>query len=115
MVASRFGGRPVIEQRRFARFPIDTPLTFEVKGDTETRDGIGKDISIGGMFIETPSPGGFGQSVTVHLCLPGRDDIFSLPGVVRWVKSGGMGVQFGLLGAVETHAITELGRQFEQG
>ncbi len=38
-----------------------------------------------------------------------------LPGVVRWVRDGGMGVQFGLLGALETHVITEIGRSREDG
>ena len=32
----------------------------------------------------------------------------ALPGIVRWVKPGSMGIQFGLLGARETYAITEL-------
>ena len=33
---------------------------------------------------------------------------FDLPGVVRWVRTDGMGVQFRLLGVHETHAITEV-------
>jgi hypothetical protein len=33
-----------------------------------------------------------------------------LPGIVRWTKQDGMGVQFRLLGARETHAITEIMR-----
>jgi type IV pilus assembly protein PilZ len=31
----------------------------------------------------------------------------ALPAVVRWTSKDGMGVQFGLLGARETHEITE--------
>ncbi len=31
-----------------------------------------------------------------------------VPAVVRWSKSDGFGVQFGLLGAVETHLIAKL-------
>jgi hypothetical protein len=38
----------------------------------------------------------------------GAEEEFALPGVVRWVRDRGMGVQFGLLGVQETHAITEL-------
>jgi hypothetical protein len=33
---------------------------------------------------------------------------------VRWTRSDGMGVQFGLIGARETHAITELTRAKEK-
>jgi hypothetical protein len=31
-----------------------------------------------------------------------------LPGTVRWAKPGGLGIQFGLLGARETHSIAQL-------
>lgn len=101
----------VIEQRRYARAPIEVLLTFFVKGKTEQLAGVGKDISLGGMFIETETPATFGAHVIVHLVLPGAKGAVALPGVVRWLRSGGMGVQFGLLGAMETHMITELLRQ----
>jgi Tfp pilus assembly protein PilZ len=101
----------VIEQRRYARAPIDTPLSFSVKGQSDDREGVGKDISIGGMFVETSAPAGFGESVVIHVSLPGSDEILALPGVIRWVRNGGMGVQFGLLGARETHVITEITRK----
>jgi PilZ domain len=101
----------VIEKRRFARAPIDMPVLFAVKGGAQSTPGIGKDISIGGMFVQTQAPASFGSEVVVRVRLrtpSNGDQSFDLPGVVRWVRSGGMGVQFGLLGAVETHAITEL-------
>jgi hypothetical protein len=104
------------EKRRHARRSIDLPVTFVLrKGGAETSGtGIGRDISIGGMFIETSAPGvSFGAEVKVRVSLRGATgslDEFELPGVIRWVRSGGMGVQFGLLGAHETHAITELSR-----
>jgi hypothetical protein len=34
-----------------------------------------------------------------------------MPGIVRWNKPGGIGLQFGLLGAKETHLLAELMRQ----
>jgi hypothetical protein len=40
--------------------------------------------------------------------LPGAKKDLRLPAVVRWVKPGGFGVQFGLLGAFETHVLSEL-------
>jgi type IV pilus assembly protein PilZ len=63
------------------------------------------------MFVETGSPAAFGASVRIRVQLPGSQERFELPGVVRWVRPDGMGVQFGLLGARETHVITEIGRQ----
>lgn len=104
----------MIEQRRHARAPIDAQLAFSVKGVKEQRTGIGRDISLGGMFIETTSPATFGADVIVHVDLPGAGGTLSLPGVVRWVRDGGMGVQFGLLGAKETHVITEINRKYAE-
>jgi len=101
----------VIEQRRYARAPINSPASFSVKGKSAKTEGLAKDISVGGMFLETTAPAAFGADVIVHLMLPGAADMMALPGVVRWVRDGGMGVQFGLLGAVETHIITEIGRK----
>ena len=78
----------MIEQRRYARAPLDSPASFSIKGQPGTREGLAKDISVGGMFIETTSPGGFGESVIVHVALPGANGPFALPGVVRWVRDG---------------------------
>lgn len=101
----------MIEQRRYARAPIDSPASFSIKGTPGKREGLAKDISIGGMFVETTAPAAFGAEVIIMLALPGANGPVALPGVVRWVRDGGMGVQFGLLGAVETHIITEIGRK----
>ncbi len=101
----------MIEQRKYARAPINTPLFFYVKGKDKELEGTGKDISVGGMAIETSTPAAFGAEVIVHVSLPGSDDVLALPGVVRWVRSGVIGIQFGLLGAVETHIITEIARK----
>lgn len=100
----------MIEKRRHARSPIDLPVSFTVKGSESRGEGMGKDISIGGMFVETQAAAAFGSEVIVRVRLRTAtgEQTFDLPGVVRWVRSGGMGVQFGLLGALETNAITEL-------
>jgi len=68
-------------------------------------------MSVGGMFVETETALPFGADVVVQLVLPGYKDPFLLPAVVRWTRQDGMGLQFGLLGARETHAITEIVRK----
>lgn len=105
----------MIEKRRYARAPLQKPVSFSVKGEAGVRQGMGKDIAVGGMFVETDAPAPFGADVIIHVELPGQDGPVSLPGVVRWLRDGGMGVQFGLLGAVETHIITEIGRKHSGG
>jgi type IV pilus assembly protein PilZ len=103
----------VIEKRRYVRASIQLPVLFALKGGSAFADGMGKDISVGGMFIETEVGAPFSAEIVVRVKLPtpagGLKD-YDLPAVVRWVRADGMGVQFGLLGAHETHAITELGK-----
>ncbi|MCA9594716.1 MAG: PilZ domain-containing protein [Myxococcales bacterium] len=78
--------------------------------DRPAVNGMAKDISLGGMFIESGEALPFGLELTIVLKLPGLPQEARLPAVVRWAKPDGFGVQFGLLGARETHAITELQR-----
>jgi hypothetical protein len=99
-----------IEQRGFQRTTINLPVEFTIRESWETAFGIGKDISLGGTFIETEAPAPFGASVLVSIRLPSYREEMLLPGIVRWTKEDGMGVQFRLLGARDTRAITEIMR-----
>jgi hypothetical protein len=71
---------------------------------------LAKDISVGGMFLEANEAPGFGTELTIVALLPGATKEVRLPAIVRWTKPAGFGVQFGLLGAMETHVISELMR-----
>lgn len=101
----------MVELRRHPRVPFDHPVEFATKGSEVRSAGRSKDISLGGMFIVTSAPLAFGTEIVVHLTVAGHRTPLAMPGVVRWSRPGqGMGLQFGLLGARETHAITELTR-----
>ena len=101
-----------MELRRYQRAPVDLPVEFAAKGSRERFPGRAKDISVGGMYVEAEKPLAFGAELVVHVVLPGNKTAIALPAVVRWTRAGaGMGLQFGLLGARETHAITELTRE----
>ena len=108
----------MIELRRYQRAPLDVPVAFSPRsptvpaaGPAPRQPGRAKDISLGGMFVITGEPLPFGAEMVVHVLLPAQKVELALPGVVRWSRVGeGMGVQFGMLGARETHAITELTR-----
>ncbi len=100
------------ELRRHQRAPLDVAIEFVAKGSTERAAGRSRDVSVGGMFILTDAPLPFGADLVVHVTMPGQKSPFALTGVVRWSKAGeGMGVQFGMMGARETHAITELTKE----
>jgi len=102
-----------VELRRFTRAPLDQPAEFKLKSADHRFGGRAKDISVGGMFIETDVTPAFGAEVVVFVTLPSDPKELRLPGVVRWTRPTGMGVQFGLLGARETYAITEIVKKAE--
>ena len=71
---------------------------------------VTRNISLGGMYLVTESPLPYGSKVTLEIYLPALREEAKIEAIVRWEKPDGMGVQFGNLGAVETHTITELSR-----
>jgi type IV pilus assembly protein PilZ len=98
-----------VELRGKPRAALEQPIEFSVNGsDAATRyAGVARDISLGGMFIETYVVGSPRDLIVVHLTLPGSTRRMALLAIVRWITDEGMGVQFGLLGARETHEIAE--------
>jgi hypothetical protein len=102
----------LVELRKHQRTPFDEQITFHDKGGASF-SGSSRDLSLGGMFIQTESPLGFGAPLTITLRVKGTGETFKLPAVSRWTRSDGMGVQFGLLGARETHLIAEMTRDDE--
>jgi hypothetical protein len=95
------------EKRSHPRVPIEATFSCEPAGGAAFQAKC-KDLSVGGMYLEASSSPVFGTELTIVGRLPGAKKDLRLPAVVRWVKPGGFGVQFGLLGAVETHVLSEL-------
>jgi PilZ domain-containing protein len=96
----------VTEQRRHHRVPVRLVVGCIPK-EGEAFDGSVKDISLGGMFVESEQRLAFGSTVTLVLRGVAAREL-RLPAVVRWADRHGFGVQFGLLWAYATHAIVEL-------
>jgi hypothetical protein len=89
------------------------PVVFEVvceEANGATFAGRVMDLSLGGMYVEADQTPPFGAKLFFIGRVPGMAVETRLPGTVRWTKPGGFGVQFGLLGARETHAITKVMR-----
>jgi len=97
----------VHEKRRHFRKQVNLDVEFNV-AEGPRQVGICRDFSLGGVHVDTTTPAPFGANVNVYIRLKGTSAESALPGIVRWVKPGSMGVQFGLLGARETYAITEM-------
>jgi hypothetical protein len=92
------------EKRKFERVSIRVAAVIEVDGKEAMEVGEAVDLSLGGMFVAGVGAS-FGALVRIRVCLPGSEAAVVLPGVVRWVREDGAGVQFGLLGARETYSI----------
>jgi type IV pilus assembly protein PilZ len=92
------------EKRDHPRAAVEIAVSCEQVG---VLPFVGKtrDLGIGGAFIESAHLPPFGAAVVVVGRLPGATNDLRLPGIVRWVKPEGFGVQFGCLGPRETHAI----------
>jgi hypothetical protein len=97
----------LVDKRLHARVPIDITVVCESAGGSSF-EAHAKDISVGGMFVESEQHPPFATNLTVVARLPGAKKDVRLPAVVRWAKPTGFGMQFGLLGAFETHVISEL-------
>ena len=102
-----------MELRRNVRVPLAFDVCFSRGDASDLLPGRARDLSLGGMYIETYAPLAFKSQLAVHLRLPAERSVFVaptvfvIPAVVRWTDDGGMGVQFGNLGARATYAIAE--------
>jgi type IV pilus assembly protein PilZ len=98
----------VKERRTFARKPIHVDVEIVVAPGAPAVKGVCRDLSIGGMYVVTDARVPFGAQVTVLLAVPGTAAAMPVPAVVRWAGPDGLGLQFGLLGAKETHGIAQV-------
>jgi hypothetical protein len=96
----------VAEQRKHHRVPVRFEVTC-IEDDASSFTGAVRDVSIGGMFVESERKLAFGTALTLVLKGVAAREL-RLPAVVRWSEPLGFGVQFGLLGAYATHVIVEL-------
>jgi hypothetical protein len=93
----------VRDKRQFHRTEFVTDVLVELE-DGSRLNARSADVSPGGMFLHAEVTPSFSANVVLVCSLPRLPDA-RLPAVVRWTKEGGFGVQFGLLGARETHAL----------
>ncbi len=97
------------EKRTSPRVPLRIEVVCTTEGGARLV-GHTRDLSVGGAFIEAPEVPAFGSKVSVVLVAPETQG-FTFPGIVRWTKPDGFGLQFQLLGARETHAVASLTRR----
>ncbi len=67
------------------------------------------DISLGGMFLSGEPRAPIGAEIAMTFDMPHLGRV-TLPAFIRWSSARGFGVQFGPIGARETHVIGRLVR-----
>jgi hypothetical protein len=97
----------VDEKRRHHRVPLAATVSCRsTDSDSFHCEATAQDISLGGMYLHSATLPPLGRKLELSFQLPGNQAVLRLPAVVRWFAGDGFGVQFQLLGAKETHAIT---------
>lgn len=91
-------------RRALARLPVELPVVLIWEG--LPRHAVITDLGMCGAFAECDELAPFATPIIVVLEHPTGP--LRLPGIVRWFGGGGLGIQFGLLGARETAILIEL-------
>lgn len=95
------------EQRKHPRKLTDLPVVF-VGADGTRQTSSFRDLSLGGGFIVTADPPPYETKLELEVHFAGFDGQSRIAATVRWTQPDGMGVQFGVMGARETHALLSL-------
>lgn len=94
------------ERRRHERKSVDLDAVFQAPGGERQAARL-TDLSLGGAFIQTDDPPAFGATIAVFVTFPGSTRETEIGCTVRWRHGDGVGVQFGMLRARDTYALTE--------
>ena len=102
------GTRPVArELRRAPRRVLVLDVIFQLP-EGEPVWAVSRDLSQGGIFVQTPAPPPVGVTVIATVLVPANGRAIRMEGVVRWASPEGMGIELLCLGAREAHELTEL-------
>ena len=96
------------EKRKYQRAELSTEVTVSA-ADGLTFTTQSRDVGLGGIFLVGPMRVPIGTQVSLRFELPVQGPL-SVPAFVRWSTGRGFGLQFGLLGARETHALVDFVR-----
>jgi c-di-GMP-binding flagellar brake protein YcgR len=93
-------------RRVHERVEYELPVTVLHEGAEYTT--VTQNISLGGMSLLTDAPLKYGAEVKLRFRLPALKEDTECSGTVRWVRSDGIGVQFGSLRALEVWGLNQL-------
>lgn len=84
------GSQPTgVEKRCSVRAVVHYELAVAVGRGNTFFTGLIKNISCGGIFVDTLQPHDIGEIVTLRFTFPGGSSATEVEGVVRWKREGG--------------------------
>jgi len=84
----------VKEHRRYTRKPLKVQARYQDRDGTVLK-GVVRNISLGGVYIETPRPLQFGETIQLSLDAVDVSKVIDVEGrVVRHEADKGMGIEF---------------------
>ena len=95
------------EERQAPRYEERLAVEIEIEGAHHTASS--RNVSTGGMFIETELALKVGQRFTLKFQVPAQKDPIAAEAEVRWVEAGGAGVRFIGLRAKDVWALGKFG------
>jgi c-di-GMP-binding flagellar brake protein YcgR len=98
--------RFIHQKNRDRRLNPRAPLATQVQCDQCMSLALSRDISLGGMFVETTDPLPLGAALTIRFNLDGKDQVVAASAQVTYhIEKMGMGIVFTDLGKEESEAI----------
>lgn len=80
-------------RRKHTRVPFFAEVSYVDAGNQVTQEFV-RDLSVGGMFIETSAPLEIGQTIQARFSVPGVKESIRIPAKVVRFTPDGMGVRF---------------------
>lgn len=81
-----------IDRRKKTRKSGIIPVTYRSPSSSDR--AIIKNISVGGVFIETHEAFSVGQEITMEISPPKTEKTIKIIGEIVWIGANGVGVQF---------------------
>ena len=72
------------QRRRQQRYPVDIPVEMTVRG--HKIKGTARNMSVGGMFIETDSTLAMGDEILLEFTVPSPRQLVAVKSQVRWLE-----------------------------
>lgn len=104
--ARRERSRVAGDKREYPRCRAALVVRYEFAG--EVVEARTRDLSVGGVFVETERPAPYGTCLRLEIQFPLLPEPVAIEATVRWTSRDGMGLQFAALRARATWAIHRL-------